>query len=177
MKPPPLTDCCNDWGAAGDQGTHGRNEAIRKALHLADLIHEVDPRGGIGPKQRHRAIERLDVNAILAHALALREVHMRNDVHSSLEADQPEAHPLSSFADLLGIEAPDPIGPKVVGDAPDHGGLADARHPRDQEDICLPLSAFRHHRLSFGILRLDAARKRAFSMARLSDAHPGVDPT
>jgi hypothetical protein len=57
------------------------------------------------------------------------------DVRSSLKADQPEAQSLSLFADLLGVEAPDLFDPKLVGDPPDHRGLADAGHPGDQEDM------------------------------------------
>jgi hypothetical protein len=100
-----------------------------------DFVHEIDARIGIGPKQPRRLVYCLDIHAVLADALALRNVNMRDDPRALVETDKPKAATLPALANLLGVEAPKPVRLDSFGDAPDHCGLADPRCSRNQQHM------------------------------------------
>jgi len=122
----------DDRGARGEQTPHVCDEALRQALHLADLIDEVNLR-----LRRERgldcAIDRCDIDAVFAHALGLREVDMRDHRFGAIERDQPEAAPLAARAHLRGVEAGQLFSRKALRDAPQRGALARAGRARQQQ--------------------------------------------
>ena len=129
---------------AAQEDAHGCDEGSGNTFHLADLIHEINSRVGIGPQQRRRVVDRFDVNAVFADTVDLREVRVSDDVRRSVEAYEAKAASLASLADLLGVEAAQRLVLKTVGDPPNHGRLANAGLPRHEEDMFVVLAALGH---------------------------------
>ncbi len=104
------------------------NEASREALHLADLVHQVD----IGPRRRsqgrfRQAVDGSDIHPILADAVSTREPDLGDDRPPAPEDHCLEtAAPPSAVAQLRREEAGDLAALEQLRSPPQDGGLADA---------------------------------------------------
>src|SRR5512139_1608118 len=131
---PLLRDRRDDAAIRIQQAPHGGDEARRQALHLADLVDEVDRDFPVRREQRFGAhIERRDIDAVFGHFRAA-DADVREDERSAAEVDQAKAGALPRFAQLLGVKAAHVDVAKPLGDAPNHRGLAHARGAGDEQD-------------------------------------------
>ena len=118
-------DSRHDRRPAGKQRPHRGDKPLREALHLADLIHNVDSGAWVWRKQCRSFIDCGHVHTILPDAVALREGGMRDNTLLPLKAQQPKSASLSTLPDLLRIEASQLSQLELRDNAPDHRRFAD----------------------------------------------------
>src|SRR5215470_11697005 len=100
-----LADGGHDGPAAVEQLAHGGDEPRRQALHLADLVDEIDvdawAHGKRGPR---RGLEHPRIDAVLARSRGARAVDGRYDRPRAIERNQPEPRAHDAAAHLLSEE-------------------------------------------------------------------------
>src|SRR5262249_23196596 len=128
--PAPLADGGHDGPAGVEQRAHGGHEPRRQALHLADLVDEIDVDASVhGERGPRRDLEHARIDAVLAHACAAAAVDVSHDRAAAVEGDQlePPAHALA--APPRGEEPTEPRARQPGRHGADRGGLANPRRP------------------------------------------------
>jgi hypothetical protein len=136
MKPAPCRATVATTGVRpASNAPHRGDKPLREALHLADLIHNVDSGAWVWRKQCRSFIDCGHVHTILPDAVALREGGMRDNTLLPLKAQQPKSASLSTLPDLLRIEASQLSQLELRDNAPDHRRFADPRRPCEQKRV------------------------------------------
>src|SRR5215470_3368151 len=132
--PTALADGGHDGPAAVEQLAHGGDEPRRQALHLADLVDEIDVEALVyGKRGPRRDLEHAHIDAVLAHAGAAAAVDVSHDRALVGERDQLEPRAHAPAAHLLGEEPAEMRAREPGRHRADHGGLANPRRPGDQQ--------------------------------------------
>src|SRR5215831_11812089 len=132
--PTALADGSHDGPAAVEQRAHGGHEPRRQALHLADLVDEIDVDASVhGERGPRRGLEHARIDAILAYARTAAAVDVSHGRAAAVEGDQLEAPAHAPDAHLLGEEPAERRAREPGRDGVDRGGLANSGRPGDQE--------------------------------------------
>src|SRR5215831_14344594 len=132
--PTALADGSHDGPAAVEQRAHGGHEPRRQALHLADLVDEIDVDASVhGERGPRRGLEHARIDAILAYARTAAAVDVSHGRAAAVEGDQLEAPAYAPDAHLLGEEPAERRAREPGRDGADRGGLTNSGRPGDQE--------------------------------------------
>src|SRR5215472_14813167 len=129
-----LADGGHDGPAAVEELAHGGHKPRRQALHLADLVDEIDvdtwAHGERGPR---RGLEHARIDAVLSHAGAAAAVDVSHDRALAVERDQLEPLANAPAAHLLGEEPAETRAREPGRYRADHRGLANPGRSGDQQ--------------------------------------------
>ena len=105
---------------------HRADERLRQALHLADLVDEMNCGALARAVQRScKPIDGRHVDAVFAHARR-GQIDVRDDRRFARERDETESPSLAAGTDLLGIESGQTKSAKALTCGPQGSRLADA---------------------------------------------------
>ncbi len=128
-------------GRGVEEGRHRFDESPRKRLHLPDLVDEDDVAAAPRELIRRDAVERGQIDAVLADSVWRTDLHVGENGARAVEGFDAKADALPLFADLLGREPADLQVGKLPGRAAQCCRLPDARRPGQKKRVRFPL----HH--------------------------------